>query len=195
MVMRAKIAVLTCGLDEIVDILNGIFTLFLRADLNQRLAGSLILDIVAVAGIVVDDCDVMRILGKQIDVNLGQIGIMLALRLTDICLITGQHEEILIGQVSMIAGGLVVGDAEDGVAVVLVGILQLGGRQLTVGDGAVAMQVCLVLRLIFFDILNHNMPRFVQKIDVFIVAQMGKDCKYKNASLHAIRKIKKEISV
>ena len=84
---------------------------------------------------------------------------------------------------------------DSALAVVLVGILQLGGRQLTVGDGAVAMQVCRVLRLIFLDVSNHSVPLFVKKIDVFIVAQMGDDCKYKNASLHAIRKIKKEISV
>jgi hypothetical protein len=80
----------------------------------------------------------------------------------------------------MIAGGLVVGDAENGVAVILIGLLQLGGGQLTVGNGAVAMQVCLVLGLILLDVSNHSVPLFAKKLDKAILSQKFPVCKAKS---------------
>ena len=161
--MGAHIAVLACGLNKVVDIFNRILALLLRAYLDQCRAGILVLDVVAIAGIVVDNGNVVRILGEQIDVHLGQIGIVLALGLTDVGFVAGQHQEIVLGHIGMIAGCLMVGDAENRVAVILVGFLQLGGGQLTVGNGAVAMQVCLVLGLILLDVSNHSVPLFAKK--------------------------------
>ena len=56
----------------------------------------------------------------------------------------GQQQEIRVGQVVVGHHQLVVGDAQHGIAVGFVGLLQLLRRQPPVGDGGMAVEIGLV---------------------------------------------------
>ena len=75
---------------------------------------------------------------------------------TDVSLVAGEHQKIRLSHVGMIVGSFVVGDAQNGVAMVFVGGLHFFWGQLTVRQGAVAVQVGFELLFVRVDQIHEN---------------------------------------
>ena len=157
MVVGNNVAVFGRGLDEHIYVLRGVLAGLLRTDTVELFV--IVLEIFAVDAVVADVLVIILVAREKIEVNLGQIAVALCLLVgADLCLVAGEKEKFIIGQIVVRMGRAMVGDSQHLISRIFVRFLKLLGSQSAVRNSTVAMKICLELLFIlgykYFD--SHN---------------------------------------